>query len=105
MLSLPVIGALSLNVFPLLLGAVNFFQMRVTPQPAVDNAQMRMMKFMPVMFVAFYYSWPCALSLYSTVNGLFTICQQLMVNRTKDTEDAPPAKPGKHTKNVTPRKG
>lgn len=104
-LSLPVIGALSLNVFPLLLGAVNFFQMRVTPQPAVDNAQMRMMKFMPVMFVAFYYSWPCALSLYSTVNGLFTICQQLMVNRTKDTEDVPPAKPGKHTKNVTPRKG
>jgi len=104
-LTLPVIGLLKVNVFPLLLGAVNFFQMRVTPQPAVDNAQMRMMKFMPVMFVAFYYSWPCALSLYSTVNGAFRICQQLMVNRTPDTEDVAPARPGKPTKNVTPRKG
>ena len=56
-------------------------QMRVTPQPAVDNAQMKMMKFMPVMFVLFYYNWSCALSLYSTINGLFTICQQLVVNR------------------------
>jgi YidC/Oxa1 family membrane protein insertase len=104
-LTLPVIGVLPVNVFPLLLGAVNFFQMRVTPQPAVDNAQMKMMKFMPVMFVVFYYSWPCALSLYSTVNGLFTICQQLMVNRTPDTEDTAPVRPGKPTKNVTPRRG
>jgi YidC/Oxa1 family membrane protein insertase len=104
-LSLPIIGILNLNVLPILLGAVNFFQMRVTPQPSVDNAQMKIMKFMPIMFVAFYYNWPCALSLYSTVNGLFTIGQQLLVNRTKDTQDVAPAKPGKHVKNVTPRKG
>jgi YidC/Oxa1 family membrane protein insertase len=104
-LTLPVVGVFKLNVFPLLLGAVNFFQMRVTPQPAVDNAQMKMMKFMPIMFVIFYYSWPCALSLYSTVNGLFTICQQLMVNRVPDTVDVAPVRPGKPTKNVTPRKG
>jgi YidC/Oxa1 family membrane protein insertase len=107
-LTLPVIGVLNLNVLPILLGAVNFFQMRVTPQPSVDNAQMKIMKFMPVMFIAFYYNWACALSLYSTVNGLFTIGQQLLVNRTRDTEDVPPAKPGKPgkpVKNVTPRKG
>ncbi len=104
-LTLPIIGVLNLNILPILLGAVNFFQMRVTPQPSVDNAQMKIMKFMPIMFVAFYYNWPCALSLYSTVNGLFTIGQQLLVNRTRDTEDVPAAKPGKHVKNVTPRKG
>jgi YidC/Oxa1 family membrane protein insertase len=104
-LTLPVVGVLNLNVLPILLGAVNFFQMRVTPQPSVDNAQMKIMKFMPVMFIAFYYSWPCALSLYSTVNGLFTIGQQLLVNRTKDTEDVAPYKSGKPVKNVTPRKG
>lgn len=103
-LTLPIIGVLNLNIFPILLGAVNFFQMRVTPQPSVDNAQMKIMKFMPVMFIAFYYAWPCALSLYSTVNGLFTIGQQLLVNRTRDTEDVAPTKPGKHVKNVTPRK-
>ena len=104
-LTLPVVGVLPINVFPLLLGAVNFFQMRVTPQPSVDNAQMKMMKFMPIMFVVFYYGWPCAISIYSCVNGLFTICQQLMVNRIPDTEETAPIRPGKATKNVTPRKG
>jgi YidC/Oxa1 family membrane protein insertase len=105
MLSLPVIGSLNLNVFPILLGAVNFFQMHVTPQPAVDNAQMKMMKFMPVMFILFYYNWPCAISIYSTVNGLFTIGQQLVVNQMKDTTDPADARPARPTKNVTPRKG
>jgi YidC/Oxa1 family membrane protein insertase len=46
-LSLPIIGLVSINVLPILLGVVNFVQMHVTPQPAVDNAQMKMMKFMP----------------------------------------------------------
>jgi YidC/Oxa1 family membrane protein insertase len=104
-ITLPVAGAVAINVLPLLLGVVNFMQMRVTPQPAVDNAQMKMMQFMPVMFVLFYYNWSCALSLYSTINGLFTICQQLVVNRVPDTEDTAPVRAGKPTKNVTPRKG
>ena len=105
MLTLPIIGSLPLNVLPLLLGAVNFFQMRVTPQPAVDNAQMKMMKLMPVMFILFYYNWSCALSVYSTVNGLFSIVQQLVVNRFADTGDpADQVRPGKATRNVTPRK-
>jgi YidC/Oxa1 family membrane protein insertase len=105
MISLPILGAVAINVLPLLLGVVNFMQMRVTPQPAVDNAQMKMMQFMPVMFVLFYYNWSCALSLYSTINGLFTICQQLVVNRVPDTEDTEPVRAGKPTKNVTPKKG
>jgi YidC/Oxa1 family membrane protein insertase len=104
-LSLPIVGLLAINVFPLLLGAVNFFQMRVTPQPAVDNAQMKIMKFMPVMFVVFYYNWPSAIAVYSTVNGLFTIVQQLIVNRGVDTVDTVPVRAGKPTKNVTPRRG
>ena len=105
MISLPILGAVAINVLPLLLGVVNFMQMRVTPKPAVDNAQMKMMQFMPVMFVLFYYNWSCALSLYSTINGLFTICQQLVVNRVPDTEDTEPVRAGKPTKNVTPKKG
>jgi YidC/Oxa1 family membrane protein insertase len=103
-LNLPYIGVLAINVLPILLGLVNFFQMRVTPQPAVDNAQMKIMKFMPVFFVVFYYNWPSAIALYSTVNGIFTISQQLVVNRMKDTADTAPLNPGKPTKNVTPKK-
>ena len=83
----------------------------VMPQPTVDNAQARMMKFMPLMLLWIYYGFSCALSLYSTVNALFTIGQQLAVNRMKDPEmDLPDAVPagkspsGRPMKNVTPGK-
>ncbi|HZL45432.1 MAG TPA: hypothetical protein VFC28_04335, partial [Opitutaceae bacterium] len=57
----------------------------------------------PVIFTLFCYSFSCALALYSTINGLFTIGQQLVINRMKDDEPAPAAgTPG--MKNVTPAK-
>jgi YidC/Oxa1 family membrane protein insertase len=96
-------------VLPLIFVAANFAQMMVMPQPTVDNAQAKMMKFMPLMLLWLYYSFSCALSLYSTVNALFTIGQQLVVNRMKDPEmnlpEAAPAgksSPGRPMKNVTP---
>ena len=92
-----------LNIMPLLMGATMLFQMRLTPQPTVDNAQAKMMKFMPVIFTLFCYSFSCALALYSTVNGLFTIGQQLVINRMKDVEPAPAVGPD-GMKNVTPAK-
>jgi YidC/Oxa1 family membrane protein insertase len=100
----PFIGSLNINILPFVLCGVAFVQMRLTPQPTVDNAQMKIMKFMPLMFLVFYYSWSCALALYSTVNGLFMIGQQLVINRGKDTGDPADARPGKPVKNVTPRK-
>ena len=90
-----------LNIMPLLMGATMLFQMRLTPQPTVDNAQAKMMKFMPVIFTFFCYSYSCALSIYMTVNGLFTIGQQLVINRMKDVETAPAAAAA-GMKNVTP---
>ena len=88
MLTLPIIGVLAINVLPITLGFVNFFQMRVTPQPAVDNAQMKIMKFMPIIFVALYYNWPAAVALYSTV-GAYTIGQRL-ISSTIATRDLVP---------------
>ncbi|MFA5056562.1 MAG: YidC/Oxa1 family insertase periplasmic-domain containing protein [Opitutaceae bacterium] len=90
-----------LNIMPLLMGATMLYQMRLTPQPTVDNAQAKMMKFMPVMFTLFCYNFSCALALYSTVNGVFTIAQQLVINRMRD--DDPAAGPD-GMKNVTPAK-
>jgi YidC/Oxa1 family membrane protein insertase len=83
-------------------------QMRLTPQPSVDNAQAKMFKFMPYIFAIFCYGFSCALALYSTVNGLFTIGQQLIINRMKDSPapvaPAVVAKGGKGMKNVTPKR-
>ena len=98
-------GLLPLNIMPLLMGATMVIQMHLTPSPSVDNMQMKMMKFMPYIFTLFCYSFSCALSLYSFVNGLFTIGQQLVINRMKEPEEKPGAKPvpgGKPIKNVTP---
>jgi len=61
------------------------------------------MKFMPYVFTLFCYSFSCALSLYSFINGLFTIGQQLVINRMKDpVEPLPKVPAGKPMKNVTP---
>ncbi len=101
------IMGLPLNIMPLLMGATMVFQMRLTPQPTVDNAQAKIFKFMPWIFTAICYNFSCALALYSAVNGLFTIGQQLVINRMKDEplEPTPVATRGnKKVKNVTPKK-
>jgi YidC/Oxa1 family membrane protein insertase len=101
----PLIGSLNINILPLIVVATIAMQMRMTPQPTVDNAQMKMMKFMPFFMLLIYYSYSCALSLYSTINSLFTIGQQVVINRMKDVEDVPPAAgKGRPTKNVTPKR-
>ena len=98
---------LPINILPLLMGATMVIQMRLTPTPSMDPTQAKMMQFMPIIFTLFCYTFSCALSLYSTVNGLFTIIQQLVINRMKDPEPAPAAAlspAGKPVKNVTPKK-
>jgi YidC/Oxa1 family membrane protein insertase len=88
------------------MGATMIIQMRLTPMPSTDNMQAKMFKFMPWIFTVFCYSFSGALALYSTINGVFTIAQQLVVNRMKDaaSEPAPVAAGGKPAKNVTPKK-
>jgi YidC/Oxa1 family membrane protein insertase len=101
-----------INILPILFTATSFIQMQITPQPTVDSSQAKMMKFMPLIFMFIYYGFSCSLSLYSTVNGIFTIVQQLIINRAKD--DGDPTNPlsaaavtgprGKPLRNVTPGK-
>ena len=95
-----------INIMPLLMGITMIFQMRLTPQPSVDNAQATMMKFMPLVYIAFCYNFSCALALYSTINGLFTIGQQMIINRMPEPDLPINSADGKTPgmKNVTPKK-
>lgn len=96
-----------INILPLLMGATMIIQMRLTPTPSMDNAQAKMMQFMPIIFTFFCYTFSCALSLYSTINGLFTIVQQMVINKMKEPELTPAVTTGpggKVVKNVTPKK-
>lgn len=100
------IFGLPLNVMPLLMGATMIIQMRITPQPTVDNMQAKMFKLMPWIFTLICYNFSAALALYSTINGAFTIGQQLIVNRMRDPATDAPAASGKASlpapKNATP---
>jgi YidC/Oxa1 family membrane protein insertase len=106
------IFGLPLNIMPLLMGVTMFFQMKLTPSPTTDNMQAKIFKFMPFFFTAICYNFSCALALYSTINGLFTIGQQIIVNKyTKEDPTPTPlgvpsgtGKGGKKIKNVTPPK-
>lgn len=96
-----------LNIMPLLMGATMIVQMRLTPTPTTDPVQQTMFKIMPWIFTLFCYNFSCALALYSTINGLFTIGQQVVINRMPEPElekrEAKPA-PAGGMKNVTPKK-
>ncbi|MGA3007773.1 MAG: YidC/Oxa1 family insertase periplasmic-domain containing protein [Opitutaceae bacterium] len=103
------ISGFPIRILPILMGVTMISQMFFVPQPTtMDKSQAVMMRFMPLMYVVFCYNYSCALSLYSTVNSLFTIGQQALINRMKDDGDpthAPGGKPsGKPMKNVTPAK-
>lgn len=87
------IFGLPLNIMPLLMGATMVYQMKLTPTPTTDNAQVQIMKFMPIVFTLICYNFAAALALYSTVNGVFTIIQQVIVNKTTK-DDTPLVKPG-----------
>jgi YidC/Oxa1 family membrane protein insertase len=92
---------------PLLMGATMIFQMRLTPTPTTDPAQQTMFKVMPVIFMLFCYNFASGLALYSTINGLFTIVQQMIINRMPEPQlpinaGATPGPGG--LKNVTPKK-
>ena len=58
-----------INIMPILMGATTIISMRLTPQPSVDNAQAKMIKFMPWIMTLLCYSFSCSLALYTTVNG------------------------------------
>ena len=107
--NLPLLGLthLNLNIMPLFMGATMIVQMRLTPTPATDNAQATMMKIMPWMFTLFCYNFASGLALYSTINGLFTIGQQMIINRLPEPQLPAAGGTGPATgsmKNVTPKK-
>jgi YidC/Oxa1 family membrane protein insertase len=96
-------------VLPLVMGATQFLQMKMTPMSA-DPMQRRIMMLMPVVFTVFFLGFPAGLVLYWLTNNVLTIVQQMIYNRLEQrrvalpAEEAP-AKGGrrKSSKQVTPK--
>ena len=87
---IPGVG-LPFNLLPLVMGATMLWQAHLTPpSPGMDPSQQKIMRYMPLMFLAFLYNYSAGLTLYWTVQNLLTSLQ------TKLTRTAPAAvAPGK----------
>jgi YidC/Oxa1 family membrane protein insertase len=69
-----------LFITPVLMGATQFVQTRMTPSTA-DPMQQRMMMFMPLIFMSMFIWAPSGLVLYWTTSNIWAIGQQAFTNR------------------------
>jgi YidC/Oxa1 family membrane protein insertase len=69
-------GGLPFNLLPLLMGGAMLWQSHLTPpSPGMDQTQAKMMRYLPLIFLVFLYSYSSGLTLYWTINNLLTIVQ------------------------------
>jgi YidC/Oxa1 family membrane protein insertase len=66
-------------IFPVLMGASQLWQQKMTPTPAgTDPTQQKMMLMMPVMFTFFFLWAPAGLALYYFISNIWGIGQQYL---------------------------
>lgn len=78
--SLPMFGFVSLNVIPLLMGAITYLQQS---KQVVDPQQAFMAKFMPIFFTVLLWNFPSGVILYWTVSSLLQGVQQRVMDQPK----------------------
>jgi YidC/Oxa1 family membrane protein insertase len=67
-------------VMPILMGATQVWQQRLTPAAGADPAQQKMMMFMPVVFTFMFLWAPAGLAIYYGTTNLLNIGQQYLTN-------------------------
>jgi YidC/Oxa1 family membrane protein insertase len=63
-----------------------WLQQRVTPSNFTDPMQEKIFKWLPVVFTFFFVTFPAGLVLYWITNNIFSIAQQLWINRVLDRQ-------------------
>jgi YidC/Oxa1 family membrane protein insertase len=73
---LPFLGGFPINPLPIIMGATQLWQSLILPpSPGMEPGQQRMMRYMPLLFVAMFYRMSSGLVLYWTVSNLLSIYQ------------------------------
>jgi YidC/Oxa1 family membrane protein insertase len=76
---IPFIGTpdgLPFNLLPLMMVAVMVWQAHLQPvSPGIDPSQQKLMRFMPLMFLAIFYNYASGMALYMTVSTALGILQ------------------------------
>lgn len=81
-------------ILPVAMGVTMFIHQRITPTNFTDPMQEKIMKFLPLIFTFFFVTFPAGLTLYWFTNNLFSIAQQMYVNKLFD-KNKEEAKKGK----------
>ncbi|MDX1957059.1 MAG: membrane protein insertase YidC [Leptospiraceae bacterium] len=79
------IGAIALNLLPLVMVGAQIIQTRMTGMPTDPN-QKTMMYLMPLMMLYFFWSVPSGLTLYWTMQNILSIVQQVYTNKFVDSK-------------------
>lgn len=85
------IAGLPINPLPLIMTGAMVWQQKLTPTTG-DAQQAKMMMFMPLIMLVFFYNSSAGLALYWTVQQLLSIAQQWWSLRQPDVEIIPPQK-------------
>ena len=75
-------------VLPILMGATMYLQQHLTPTAFSDPMQEKIFKFLPLIFTIFFVTFPSGLVLYWFVNNVFSILQQLLINKSLERKKA-----------------
>jgi YidC/Oxa1 family membrane protein insertase len=67
-------------VLPLLMGATMYIQQVITPNTLQDPMQQKIFKFLPLVFIIFFITFPAGLTLYWFVNNVLSVAQQYYIN-------------------------
>jgi YidC/Oxa1 family membrane protein insertase len=74
---------LMIGILPILMALSMFIQQKLSPAPA-DPVQANVMKFLPLIFLFLFSSFPSGLLLYWTVSNIISIAQQYILLKTPD---------------------
>ena len=87
-IQLPMIGEACLNILPILMTVTQVWQQRLTPS-AGDPMQQKMMGWMPVIMLVFFYNFASGLVLYWTTNQMLMIAQLLIQKYRREHPSVP----------------
>lgn len=82
-ISLP--SFLMIGIWPVIMAITMYFQQKMSPPPA-DPAQAQVMKFMPLVFLIMFSSFPAGLLIYWSWNNILSIIQQYYINRMENSK-------------------
>ncbi len=85
---LPIIGFLSIGLWPLIMGVTMFLQQKMTPT-SPDPTQARMMLALPVVFTFMLAHFPAGLVIYWAWNNTLSIAQQWLILRQVQVKKTP----------------